>query len=347
MLTAAFVTPVAAQERPEPVLEPPRLLEAPEIVLPEGAEPLPPDSGVVLRLSIDDAGAVSEAAVEEPLRADVDALVLEAASSMRFAPARRDGEPVSVRILFRFAVTPPEAERETSEAETADDPDASGETGTGTGNETETETDEPAPPDGTTVVDEGEEEAFGARAVVVRPEPGAVSRVTLRAEELTTVPGTFGEPLRVVATLPGVSRTPFGIGYFFVRGASFDNTGFFVDGFPVPILYHLGAGPAVISSRLVDELSFYPGGYPTRLGRFTAGVIALETAPPDVDSTHVEAEVDLLRASGLAVVPFEEGRGTVTAAFRRSYYELILPLLIDGVDLAYTDWQARIDYDLT
>lgn len=161
------------------------------------------------------------------------------------------------------------------------------------------------------------------------------------------VPGTFGEPLRVVATLPGVLRSPFGLGFFLVRGASFQNTGFFVDGFAVPLLYHLGAGPAIISSRLVDQLDFYPGGYPVRFGQFSAGIISLRTAPPPADRLHLEAEVDLLRASALAIIPFDEGKGSVALAFRRSYYELLLPLITDDVSLAYTDYQVRLDYRLT
>jgi len=158
------------------------------------------------------------------------------------------------------------------------------------------------------------------------------------------IPGTFGEPLRVVATLPGVGRSPFGLGFFLVRGAAFQNTGFFVDGFAVPLLYHLGAGPAIISSRLVDQLDFYPGGFPVTYGHYTAGVIAVRTAPPPTDGLEVEVEIDLLRASGLAIVPLPDERGSVAIAFRRSYYELILPLITDDISLSYTDYQLRLDY---
>src|SRR5690606_7126747 len=90
-----------------PVLRPPELIEAPELALPEGAEPLPDDASVLLLLSIDRDGAVSDARVLEPLREDVDALALEAARAMRFSPATRDGEPVPARIQFRFRVAAP------------------------------------------------------------------------------------------------------------------------------------------------------------------------------------------------------------------------------------------------
>ena len=326
---------------PEQEVTPPRLIEAPAIELPAGTEPLPDDAAVDLRVTIDASGAVTDVEVIAPLREDIDALVVEAARGMRFEPARRGGVAIPSQIQFRYRV---EIAAEGTDAGTGTD------TGTGTGDGSRIAEDgsriaEPEPdPEPELRDDTG---GFGATGRVRRPEAGAATRITLRGEELTTVPGTFGEPLRVVATLPGVARTPFSLGYFIVRGAAFENTGFFVDGFPVPILYHLGAGPAVLSARIVDTLDFYPGGFPTRYGRFAAGIIALETGAPDHRGLRLEGEVDLFRASALAVVPIDGGRGVVTAAFRRSYFDLILPLVVDGLELAYTDWQLRFDYDLS
>ena len=83
------------------------------------------------------------------------------------------------------------------------------------------------------------------------------------------------------------------------------------------------------------------------LGRYTAGVIELHTAPPPSDRFALEFEIDALRASGLVVVPLPEKRGSVAIALRRSYFELILPLITDSVRLSYTDYQLRLDYRLT
>lgn len=306
-----------------PVLRPPELIEAPELALPEGAEPLPDDASVLLLLSIDRDGAVSDARVLEPLREDVDALALEAARAMRFSPATRDGEPVPARIQFRFRVAAPAPPPEQGEPPEESEPGGA---------------ELPAEPF-------EEEPALGVTAVVARDhEEGAAGRITLRGEELTTVPGTFGEPLRAVASLPGVARSPFGLGFFLVRGSDFQNTGFLVDGFPVPLLYHVGAGPAILPSQLVETMHFYAGNYPVRYGRFGGGLIALETSAPDVRSPMGELSVDAARASVFATVPFENGRGVVAGALRRSYFELILPLIQPGIDLSYTDYQVLGQY---
>jgi len=183
-----------------------------------------------------------------------------------------------------------------------------------------------------------------------RRKPDTATVIHLTKDEITQVPGTFGDPTRVVATLPGVSRSPFGLGYYLVRGASFQNTWFFIDGHPAFYLYHLFAGPGVIHPELVGNLLFYPGGAPVQYGRFGAGAVVLETANPPSDRWHLDVEIDLLKSSALFSTPFDSGKGQVTASFRRSYYDLLLPLFqTEGNEfsLSYTDYQLRVTYDFS
>ena len=178
-----------------------------------------------------------------------------------------------------------------------------------------------------------------------RRPPSAADEVSLTDEEITKVPGTFGDPTRVVASLPGVARSPFGLGYYAVRGASFENTGFFIDGHPALYLYHLLAGPGVIAPELIGNLTFYPGGYPVRYGRFAAGAIVLETKDPPNDRWHADIGIDLFKSSVLFSTPFDNKKGMVTVSFRRSYYELLLPAFTDeDVFLRFTDYQLRLTY---
>ncbi len=174
--------------------------------------------------------------------------------------------------------------------------------------------------------------------------PKAASQVTLVEDELRKTPGTFGDPTRVVQTLPGVARSPFGIGFYAVRGSSFENTGFFIDGHPVLFLYHLLGGPGVLAPELVGSLDFYPGGYPVRYGRFSTGAVLVTTKDPPTDRWHADVEIDLLKATALFSIPFDDERGQVTVSIRRSYYELLLPLVQPDISLSYLDYQARVNY---
>lgn len=313
-------------------LVPPALAQNVELVLPEGVTA--PAEGVEVVLEIDAEGAVRAASLRGASLGEAgDQAVLDAAYRLRFLPAQRDGQPVPALVAFRFAVAAPPtgAGSDGSAAGTATAAGASAAAGS-----------EPGPD--TVIAQADGAVTYGATAEADKPEPGAASRVTLRGAELTNIPGTFGEPMRVVATLPGVARSPFGLGFFLVRGANFQNTGFLVDSYPVPLLYHLGAGPAILPARLVEKLDFYPGGYPAAYGRYTAGLVSLTTAPPPLDSPFFEFEVDLLRAGAVLAVPFANGRGVATVAYRRSYYELLLPLINDDIEISYSDYQVRLDY---
>lgn len=331
-----------------PVLVPPALAgPAPALDLPTGTAALPPGSSVALLLTIDATGRVEDVSVDAPLRDDVDGAALALARGLHFTPATRDGAPVRARVRFRFAVAvsepPPtlDAGLPPSVHEMDGGPPDAGPIDAGV-----QERDGGPAPDAAPAV-AVRESVFSAHAHATAPEPGAATRFTLTGAELTTVPGTFGEPLRVVGALPGVARSPFGLGFYVVRGAAFENTGFFIDGFSVPLLYHLGAGPSVLSSRLIDEISFYPGGYPLEYGRFTGGVISVHTAVPEVRRPAFEVEIDLLKASAFGVVPLPDHRGSVAFSIRRSYYELLLPLFTKGISVSYTDYQLRADLRIT
>ncbi len=167
--------------------------------------------------------------------------------------------------------------------------------------------------------------------------------VDLRGAELTSTPGTLGDPLRTIESLPGVAAVAWPAPIYAIRGSNPGNTGYFLDQLEVPLLFHLALGPSVIHPYFFDSLSFYPGGYPAELGRYVAGVVATETRAPRADSVHASADVRLYDAGALFSVPMPDGNGAVAAAFRYSYTGTLLSLLRNDVKLAYWDYQLRAD----
>src|SRR6185503_20036442 len=188
------------------------------------------------------------------------------------------------------------------------------------------------------------------RAKAEHPEE---TKQTLTKAELTTVPGTVGDPLRVIQNLPGVARAPFGLGLLVVRGASPADTGVFIGGEPIPILYHFLAGPSVFTPNLIEKIDFYPGGFGARYGRFSGGAVDV-TIKGDVGKTlHGAADVNLRDSSAFVEGPL--GGWRTSFAARRSYIDSILPLIIQpkiGSTFVtfvpvYWDYQARAEKDLS
>jgi len=175
--------------------------------------------------------------------------------------------------------------------------------------------------------------------VAPRDEPN----IALRGSELVSTPGSLGDPYRTIESLPGVATVAWPAPIYAIRGSNPGNTGYFLDDVQVPLLFHLALGPSVIHPAFFDSMTFYPGGYPARYGRYAAGVVASQTRAPAEDRVHAAAEVRLYDAGGMASAPLPDGNGAVAAAFRYSYTGALLSLLRNDLHLSYWDYQLRAD----
>ena len=170
-----------------------------------------------------------------------------------------------------------------------------------------------------------------------------LSRITLRGPEIRQVPGTFGDPFRVVQALPGVSSLVSLLPYPVVRGASPGSTGYLIDATRVPLLYHLLAGPSVIHPEFIDEVQFYPGNAPVLYGGYTAGIVDGKTRRARSDEKLLDFDANLLQAGGFVRQPLGIGGATLTAAGRYGYPGIIMSLATDQASLSYWDYQVRLD----
>jgi hypothetical protein len=181
---------------------------------------------------------------------------------------------------------------------------------------------------------------------VVTAETPEAESVPLKKEELVHTAGSLGDPFRVVESLPGVAQTTWPLPFYAIRGANPGNTGYFIDGVRAPALFHFALGPSVIHPFFIQDLEFFPGGYPVSYGRYVSGIVSANTATPDTDRLHVSADVRLFDAGGIAASPFDNGKGTFAVAGRYSYTGLILSAFSNAYSLDYWDYQVRVQHTL-
>lgn len=177
--------------------------------------------------------------------------------------------------------------------------------------------------------------------VVGRPMRDEVFRTTLRDREIRQVPGTFGDPFRVVGTLPGVTQVMSLLSYPIVRGSNPAATGILIDGIRVPQLFHYMAGPAVIHPAFIDRVDFYAGNFPVDYGGYTGGIIDGITRPAARDERAVDLGIDLTNTSLFLRQPVFGSNATV--AGRYGYPGLVLGAFTDELVVNYWDYQARLD----
>lgn len=180
-----------------------------------------------------------------------------------------------------------------------------------------------------------------------------VTKRTLKRRQLTSVPGTFGDPIRVIQSLPGLARTPFTTGFLLIRGSNPDDSGIFIDGHRVPLLFHFLGGPSFLNPEFLEQIDLYPGGFPARFGRATGGIVSVETRSAKSDGYHGSGDIDLLDAGAYVRAPVGKN-GALAVAGRRSYLDFMLSFFLPEPDPGqtlivvpvYYDYQARYDHNL-
>jgi TonB family protein len=307
---------------------------------PEAAQREGLEATVTLQLDIDRNGRVTRAAVIEPAGHGFDEAAVEAAQKLDFEPARRpDGTPFSARILYRYAFT-----LKASEA-------SPGGAGGGAAASEQTSQDapaEPTPSPGAAATAGGETPMAGDPIEVTvlgdRP-PREVTKRTISQRELSRIPGTNGDALRALQNMPGVARPPSLAGLLIVRGSAPQDSQTFIDGTPVPLIYHFFGLSSVVPTELLDKIDFYPGNFSAQYGRVLGGIIdASIRSPRDDGRLHGLVQLDLIDARLMLEGPIPFAKGwTFAAAGRRSHLDAWLGPVLEGAVAGVT--QAPVYYD--
>jgi len=287
----------------------PKVKSLPGIEVP--AEVEIPESGLVrvlVRIDPDGTGSVQNCDQE---RALCD-LIMEAIENAAFVPATRDGMPVpsQIRVDLRVRQTAADEASDSEAREVLLEPES-----------THLE----------------KELLFSETA-----EVDARVQVPLRLEldGIRNIPGTFGEPFRILEVLPGTVPLANGQPYVYLRGAPPSGTVYLYDDIPIPLLFHSALGPATLHSGLIGGIDLYSGAAPARYGGFTGGVVDGRARRISTDRVHGEAELRAIDVSALLNVPMPK-EGSMTFAGRYGFPNLLLGAINVDANVSYWDYQYR------
>jgi hypothetical protein len=194
----------------------------------------------------------------------------------------------------------------------------------------------------------GDELEFEGTAEVEAP-PRDVTKRSVEQQVVQNMPGTRGDALRAIEIMPGVARTSLGQGDPILRGAAAGESQVFLDGIPVPFMFHFGGLTSFISSRLVEKLDVYPGNFSARYGRAVGGVIDITARDPSSERLHAVLDLNLIDSSAFVEAPVTRDL-SVAGAVRRSNIDFVFENFVpDGTynvvaAPTYFDYQALASY---
>ncbi len=379
---------------------PPKVIkdEGAEYPAPALAEHFKASVDVSVVVTIDAAGNVTDAKVEQPAGHGFDESAIAAAKKLTFQPATRNGRAIASKTRHLYHFDPPASQLVGRVLSALSDSPLVNATITikaSDGTQTVTKTDAKGAwtvaglkfgtyritvqADRFTAqtveqaVEPGEEvgntlrlQPFGQRKVLGAPTnpdedvdevevkgqkpPREVVKRTLQRAELERIPGTNGDALRAIQNLPGVARPPGIAGLLIVRGSNPQDTQVFVDGTPIPLVYHFGGLSSVVPTEMIDKIDFYPGNFSSQYGRAIGGIVDVGIRDPKKDQIHGMAQVDFIDLRAMVEGPIGKG-WTFAAAGRRSYFDLWLKPVLTAADAGvttapvYYDYQAMVQKD--
>ncbi|MCA9694087.1 MAG: TonB-dependent receptor, partial [Myxococcales bacterium] len=195
-------------------------------------------------------------------------------------------------------------------------------------------------------------EDTGAFRTVVRSRRSgsttAVARRELRREEIETVPGAQGDPLRAAQNLPGFLRAPGGLGALVIRGGAPAQSQVFYGEHPIPRAFHLYALASSLPNAAIDRIDYTPGNFTSRRGDASIGILELQPRAPNRDGIHGSGDVSVTGYGASVEGPL--GEGVFLAAARMGFLDLITAVagtISPSVGSAgYYDYQAAVEQPL-
>ncbi|MGH9946472.1 MAG: carboxypeptidase regulatory-like domain-containing protein, partial [Pyrinomonadaceae bacterium] len=186
-----------------------------------------------------------------------------------------------------------------------------------------------------------------------------VSSTTLGREELRTTPGSGGDPLRAINSLPAVSAASGEFADLIVRGGTADENLTFIDNIPVGDFTYFtdkfdgnrGGRAAILAPDTIDRAEFSAGGFGVRYGDKLSS--ALDISLREANRKRVQAVifVDSGTAGGSVDIPLGD-KGSWLISGRRSYIDVAFDVagIVDQGTIGFPrtlDFTNKFIYDLT
>ncbi len=195
-----------------------------------------------------------------------------------------------------------------------------------------------------------------------------IGRYTMTVEDLKEVPGSFGDALNALTSMPGIMRTDGFVGPMIIRGMDDQFNRYYIDDIPVHTPYHFGGLHAIINSDLMDEIDVFSSAAPATYGQVNAAIISINTVD-SVKEFGGYAEVNAFSSNALVKSPLylknpapsyydnpenkPKADGYWIVSGRYSYFSLIIPTVVEylsdnqaEVVPEYYDYQAKGKYYL-
>lgn len=167
--------------------------------------------------------------------------------------------------------------------------------------------------------------------VVIRGSklPELAGQRSIPAQELRSVPGSLGDPLKSLQSLPGVASVSDASSDPAIRGSRPEDNRFLIDGLPAGRVFHVGGLTSVLHPDLVSRFDLYAAAFGPEFANATGGIIDVKLRRPRTDRLGGTLDLGALGADLLIEGPLAPGQSFYFAG-KRSWIDLFVKRASDG-----------------
>lgn len=157
-------------------------------------------------------------------------------------------------------------------------------------------------------------------------ERTTISNISFSKTDLRTSHGLTEDPLRTLASLPGIGRGGdlFSPSALYVRGGSPDENLFLLDNNKIFFPYYFGGQKSVFNTDVTESIELLTGGFSAMYGNHLSSVLNVTTRDGDKKRIRGMLSFGFYNASGIVEGPIKKDTTSFLVAVRRTYLDLFL-----------------------
>ncbi|MES2822132.1 MAG: TonB-dependent receptor [Pseudomonadota bacterium] len=129
--------------------------------------------------------------------------------------------------------------------------------------------------------------------LVISRREGDYSMITEHAQKIIDVPGSLGDPLMAVFSLPGV-LSQGEAGAPAVRGSSPSDNRYMVDGAPAGYVFH-SFSTSIFNENILQDFELYSAGFGPKYSNAIGGVFDIKLRDPKHEPLSTKLDISMLR----------------------------------------------------
>lgn len=179
-------------------------------------------------------------------------------------------------------------------------------------------------------------------------ERTSISNISFGNAALRTSHGLTEDPLRTLATLPGIGRGGdlFSPSQIYVRGGSPDENLFLMDNNKIYFPYYFGGQKSIFNTDAAESIELLTGGFSAAYGNHLSSVLNVKTRDGDFEKYKGLVSIGFYNSAALFEGPIAKEKASVLVAVRRTYLDLFLNESTEFPVPSFGDVTYKISYKI-